>query len=88
MMPIYGFVEGDTLGLLILADASETVASLADKIQRSASVRMRPREGACLVYRGRVLDAGLTVIAAGITALDRVDLVFHGATGGTRGRAR
>jgi hypothetical protein len=45
MIPLYGFLEGDTIGLLVLADEEETLASLADKLQSAASVRVDRRRG-------------------------------------------
>ena len=32
-IPLYGFLQGDTVGLLILADEGETVQTLARKLQ-------------------------------------------------------
>jgi hypothetical protein len=36
MIPLYGFLEGDTIGLLILAEEGDTIAALAQKLQDSA----------------------------------------------------
>lgn len=78
-IPLHGFLQGDTLGLVILAEEDETVLSLARKLQRAASVRVRPQPRARvqLLHRGRVLDPALTVVAAGLTPLDRFDVVFE-----------
>jgi hypothetical protein len=86
MIPLYGFLEGDTLGLLVLADPEETVGSLAEKLERSASVRVTPRSGSggdrLIVRAGpRVLDSRLTVQAAGLQALDRFDVRYQGGGG-------
>jgi hypothetical protein len=79
-IPLHGFLQGDTIGLLILADEGETVQSLARKLQRAASVRVRPDLGAKVqvLCRGRVLAPALTLTAAGLTPLDRFDVVFEG----------
>ncbi len=74
MMPLYGFVEGDTLGLLVLAYPTWTVAELAEQVQRSASVRVEERAEVEVVYLGRVLDPRLSLGDCGIGPLDRVDV--------------
>jgi hypothetical protein len=75
MIPLYGFLEGDTIGLLILTSASETVGALIEKLRVSASVRVASPEGMRLRYRGKFLDRSLTVGEAGIEPLDRFDVV-------------
>lgn len=75
MIPLYGFLEGDTLGLLLLAGEDETIAELAGKLQQSARVRVRPREHVELLHRGRAVNPALTVTQAGLQPLDRVDVV-------------
>jgi hypothetical protein len=73
-LPLYGFREGDSIGVLILADERETVACLAQKLQEAASVRVAPAEKIELVYRDRVLDPSVTLRDAGFAALDRFDV--------------
>ena len=75
MMPLYGFLQGDTLGLLILASEEESVRSLAEKLQTSAGVRVAPRAHVKVLLGGRVLEPGATLTDAGLTALDRFDVV-------------
>jgi hypothetical protein len=75
MMPLYAFVRGDSLGLVVVVDARRTVEELAEVIQEAASVRVAPRARVRVVARGRSLDFHLTVEQAGLAALDRVDLV-------------
>lgn len=74
-IPLHGFLQGDTLGLLLLAHGQDTVAELAEALQRAASLRVRRRERVAVVFRGRVLDPGLTLEQAGLGALDRFDVV-------------
>ena len=74
MIPVYAFVEGDTLGLLVLAREHETVADLTERIQRAASLRVAPSPHASLRHDGRVLDPWRRVDQAGVGLLDRVDL--------------
>jgi hypothetical protein len=75
MMPLYGFLEGDTIGLLILADADETVEQLAERLQQSALVRVPRARRVKVVYRGRVLDPRATLAASGVEPLERFDVV-------------
>jgi hypothetical protein len=73
--PLYGFLEGDTVGLLILAGEHETVGELAGKLQSAAAVRVAPRPRVRVLHDGRALDPQLTVAAAGLRPLDRFDVV-------------
>ncbi|MBX3159447.1 MAG: hypothetical protein KF773_25980 [Deltaproteobacteria bacterium] len=75
LVPLYGFVAGDTLGILVLARDDETIASVAAQLQRAATVRVRPRARVRVLARGAVLDPAATVSASGLTALDRIDVV-------------
>ena len=49
-MPLYGFLQGDTLGLLILAEEGDTVEALARKLQDAASLRVAARDSFRVVY--------------------------------------
>ena len=75
MIPLYGFLEGDTIGLLVLAQADDTIATLAARLQTSAAVRVAPRERVTVLYKRRALDPHTTVAHAGLTPLDRFDVV-------------
>jgi hypothetical protein len=69
------FVEGDVLGLALLADPERSVDAFIAQIQRAARVRVLPREGMSLRFKGRVLRGDACVGTLGLAALDRVDLV-------------
>jgi len=75
MMPIYGFLEGDTMGLLVLADEEDTAAMLATKLASAAHVRVETSAVLRVFHQGRELDPSITVVGAGIEALDRIDVV-------------
>jgi hypothetical protein len=75
MIPLYGFVEGDTMGLLILAQEADTVAVLAEKLQQAARVRVPKRSRVKVIYGGRVLEPSQTLAECGLEELERVDLV-------------
>jgi hypothetical protein len=75
LVPLYGFLKGDTLGLLVLCHDTDTVAEIARKLQQAAAVRVPPRLRASVYHNGRLLAPALTVAAAGLSALERVDVV-------------
>jgi hypothetical protein len=73
-LPLYGFVRGDTLGVVVLAPDTESVDELAQRLARAAAPRV-VLDGRLLVrHRGRVLRGELTLAQAGVGPLDRVDL--------------
>ena len=74
-IPLYGFLEGDTIGLLIVAEENETVQDLAQKLQDGASIRVAPREKVQVIYQEKVLDPELTLVQAGVEALERFDVI-------------
>lgn len=76
-IPLYGFLEGDTLGLLVLAEEGETVLDLARKLKDAASIRVTCSDKIQLVYGGKAIDSGLTVAQAGLQALDRFDVIWR-----------
>ena len=75
MIPLYGFLQGDTLGLLLLADPEATARALAEQLLAAASVRVAPPSAVCVVFEGRVLDPHVTLARAGMKALDRFEVV-------------
>lgn len=78
-IPLYGFLEGDTLGLLILAEEGETVLQLARKLQDAANIRVARGENVDFLYDGKTIDPVLTVAQAGLQALDRFDVIRRNA---------
>ena len=77
-IPLYGFLEGDTLGLFVLAEEGETVLALARKLQDAASIRVSRDDNVAVVYNGNAIDPGLTVAQAGLQALGRFDVISRG----------
>jgi hypothetical protein len=75
MIPLLGFVRGDCLGIIVLVDAEHTIAELALRAQRAAAVRVAPAARASVYRAGVRLSPELTVAAAGLTPLDRIDIV-------------
>lgn len=80
MIPVYGFLEGDTIGLLVLADEGELVAMTAAKVQAAARLRARLDGPIAVFVNDRPIELDTTVHQAGIKALDRLD-VRRGACG-------
>lgn len=74
-IPLYGFLQGDTIGLLILAEESETLQALARKLQAAASLRVEGVDDVRVVYNDKTMDPTLTVAQAGLQALDRFDVL-------------
>ena len=74
MIPLYGFLEGDTVGLLILAQGTDTIAEIAEKLVSAASVRVAPGPAGRVLHRGNALDPEKTVTEAGLEALERIDV--------------
>lgn len=75
MIPLYGFIAGDSLGVLVLIDEDDTIAELAHRLQQAAQVRVAPRPSVQLHAHGTPLERDATVKEVGLVALDRVDLV-------------
>ena len=74
-VPLYGFLQGDTVGLLILADDGDTLEALARKLQAAASLRVATRDQIRVVYNDKTMDPTMTVAQAGLEALDRFDVL-------------
>jgi len=74
MIPLYGFLEGDTLGLLVLAGEQDTAAELARKLQDAAALRVARADRVHVWARGERLAGNVTIAAAGLQALDRFDV--------------
>jgi hypothetical protein len=79
LVPLYGFLRGDTIGLLVLVHDTDTVADIASRLQAAASVRVAERPAAAVYFRGARLDPALTVAEAGLDALERVDVIQDAA---------
>ena len=81
-IPIHGFVEGDVLGVLVLADADASVDALAQQLLAAAAPRVKAFQNARVLWQGRPLDREQTLHQCGLPPLSRVDVVH---AGGERG---
>ena len=80
-IPVYVFVRGDTLGLVVLAGVAESVDELASRLSRAAAPRVKLAGRLRVLHRGKLLRGELTLKDAGVVALDRVDLVTEAELG-------
>jgi hypothetical protein len=76
-VPIYGWVQGDSVILVVLAREEQTVAELTDQLCRAASVRVAETGAAYAMRAGQRLDPNALLHSAGIGALDRIDVLFQ-----------
>ena len=74
MIPLYGFLAGDTIGLLVFAYPDDSAATLCSKLMSAASVRVAPLARPVVVHRGQRLPAHMTVAQANLGPLDRFDV--------------
>jgi len=79
LVPLYGFVEGDTMGVVVLAQPEEPMTDLAARLAEAAAVRVAPGHEGAIRYDGRILDSRATLRSAGIQPLERVDLIWKAA---------
>jgi hypothetical protein len=79
VIPLYGFLQGDTIGLLVLADPDERVADVAARLAASARLRAAIEGPVAVVYRGEEIDPRQTVAEAGFAPLGRFDVRRRGA---------
>jgi hypothetical protein len=74
VIPLYGFLEGDTIGLLILVHGEDSIAEVAHKLQSAARLRVGVDGPVTVLHEGRSLDPLLTVADAGLQPLARIDV--------------
>jgi hypothetical protein len=74
-IPLYGFLQGDTLGLVILADEEDTLDALAQKLQDAASLRVARRDQVRVICNDKIMDPAITVARAGLQPLDRFEVI-------------
>ena len=74
LVPLYGFLEGDTIGLIVLAHDDDSIARVIARLQHSARWRVAKFEGARAFHGDRELDPAQTVAEAGLSPLERIDV--------------
>jgi hypothetical protein len=74
LIPLYGFLEGDTIGLLVLAHADDSIAEIARKLQAAARLRVVIDGPVTVLCDGKRIDPDTTVSEAGLQPLARFDV--------------
>jgi hypothetical protein len=76
VMPLYGYVEGDALGVVVLVRPDDSVRTLAARLLGAVALRRAPAGEGRVMAQGQLLDPRSTLRREGIEPLDRVDLVW------------
>lgn len=79
LVPLYGFLKGDSIGLVLLVHDNDTIADVAACLQEAATCRVEPKPVAHVYHDGKKLDPSMTLKQARLQALDRVDVVTEDA---------
>ena len=74
LVPLLGFVEGDSMGLLVLAHDDMTIEQVGEKLRQSARIRVDIEGTWELRVADRVPTPSSTVTEAGLRPLQRIDL--------------
>ncbi len=77
-IPLYGFLKGDSIGLLVMANDHDTVEDVARKLQRAAHVRVTPRQQLEVRYKGKKLNLTDPVAQINFEVLERIDVTHSG----------
>ncbi len=75
LIPLHGFLAGDTLGMIVLVHDHQPVSDIIACLQQAARPRVAPLCEARVVVNGRCLDPHLSIGQSGLTPLMRVDVV-------------
>ncbi len=76
VLPLYGFVQGDVMGVVVLGRLDGTVAELGANLLRAVGVRVDPRGPYHLRAGARRLDPEAALRTQAMQPLDRIDLVW------------
>jgi len=74
VLPLYGFVQGDTLGVIVLGRLEGTVRDLGENLLRATGVRVKPRGPFRIMSGEQSLDLAAPLRSIGMQPLDRIDL--------------
>ena len=74
MIPLYGFLEGDTVGLLVLAERDDSIGEIARKLQAAARLRVAIDGPVTVLFGGEALDPDSTVADNALQPLARFDV--------------
>jgi hypothetical protein len=76
-IPLYGWVQGDSVVVVVLAREEQTVRELVDLLCQAVAVRVSVAAQGIALLRGKRLDPDTSLRAAGIEPLDRIDVQFE-----------
>jgi hypothetical protein len=76
VMPLYGFVQGDTMGVVVLGRLDGTVADLGADLLRAVGVRINRQVPYQLRAGQRRLEPKAVLRTQAMAPLDRIDLVW------------
>jgi toluene monooxygenase system protein B len=78
LFPVQGIVEGDFVVVLVPVDDTDPMTVVAEKIAyHGIGKRVRAQEGALKVrYKGAVLDDSSTIVDAGCTPMDVLEVIY------------
>lgn len=78
-IPLYGFLQGDTVGLLIFAEPEDSMLILARKLVKAARPRVAVAAEAELsvLWQGAGTEPARTVASLSPRPLDRFDVVVR-----------
>jgi len=76
-VPLYGWVQGDSVVVVVLAREDQTVRELVELLCQAVAVRVSVVSKGFALLRGKRLDPDASVRAAGIEPLDRIDVLFE-----------
>jgi len=77
VLPLYGFVQGDTMGVVVLGRLDGTVAELGANLLRAVGVRVDRQGPYQLLAGARRLDPDAALRTQAMEPLDRIDLVWQ-----------
>lgn len=78
-IPLYGFLQGDTIGLLILAEPEDSMQVLARRLIKAARPRVSvPMESELSVlWQGGIAEPTRTVASLSVRPLERFDVLVR-----------
>ncbi len=77
MIPLLGFLQGDTLGVLVFAQENDTMADVAKRLIQSCQVRVAFEGNPILLYKNKAMPDTALVSSVGFKLLDRIDVRKH-----------
>jgi hypothetical protein len=75
LIPVYGFLQGDALGLVVLMKDDETADDFANKLMQAAAMRVPPYSDRAVYFKGERLQGNAILAKVGVTPLARLDVV-------------